>query len=134
MIRRIRVFANALHSEIVDEIRVGFQDLANHSEDERSSDADLDVLVRHAMVSAASSEADTRKVWKKLSGRVRGPFGRIAVEGPSISNAEASCMQGLPAPFSLGMRAVDAVSGQLSAPEKTSVTLSWRSNAELNFR
>ncbi len=134
MIRRIRLLANAMHSDLVDEIKFGLQDLAHHAEDERSGDCDLDVLVRHAMVSGDSSAADTRKVWKKLSGRVRGPFGRIAVEGPSVSVAEANCMQGLPAPFSLGRREADPASAQLSASEKTTLTLSWRSNVELTFR
>ncbi|MDQ6695768.1 MAG: hypothetical protein M3014_15390 [Chloroflexota bacterium] len=134
MIRRIRVLANAIRVDLVDGIRIGFNDFAGSNESQSDNDPALDVLVRHAMVSSDSSEADTGKVWKKLSGRVRGPFGQIAVEGPNISIAEASCMQGLPAPFSVGTHTIDAASGQMSAREKTISTLLWSPREELSFR
>lgn len=70
-----------------------------------ASEADeLDILLKHAM-HTNSPDAPTpnaNRVWKRLSGRVRGPFGRLAVEGPQVSGEETSMGHGHQSPFTLG--------------------------------
>lgn len=65
----------------LEDLRLAILDyLGDHAEwDDRS----LDDLLRYAMHSAGEAEADASGVWKRLCGRVVGPFGRLAVEGPA---------------------------------------------------
>jgi hypothetical protein len=71
-----------------------------------ASDADesLDLLVKHALKSNApqTPAPNTNNVWSKLSRRVKGPFGRMAVEGPEGSGSEMSVLGPKGAPFSVG--------------------------------
>jgi hypothetical protein len=46
-------------------------------------DPGLDVLVRHAIRQELASH-DGGQVWQKLSSRVKGPFGSIAIEEPAL--------------------------------------------------
>lgn len=65
---------------------------------------ELDLLLKHAIQSNSSAvpAPNTKRVWKKLSGRVRGPFGRIAVEGPMVSEEQVAVGHGRQVPFTLG--------------------------------
>lgn len=65
---------------------------------------ELDLLLKHAVNSnsAEASEANTIRIWLRLSGRVKGPFGRIAVEGPQVSGEEIGTGHGHQVPFTLG--------------------------------
>lgn len=69
-----------------------------------SESDELDILLKYAMHtnSPAAPAPNANRVWKKLSGRVRGPFGRIAVEGPQRSGEEIGTGHGHQAPFTLG--------------------------------
>ena len=82
MIRRIRELAASLPGELAEDIREAMQPQESDSEDE--DDAGLDLLVKNA-VRDNWLEHDPRRVWKELSERVRGPFGRIAVEGAALA-------------------------------------------------
>lgn len=71
---------------------------------------ELDLLLKHAMHSnsAEAPQASTHRVWKKLSGRVQGPFGSMAVEGPQVSGEEIVTGHGRQVPFTLGDAASSA--------------------------
>src|SRR5512135_21985 len=46
-------------------------------------DRNLDVLMKHAVRSTNWLEHDPKQVWQRLSERVRGPNGEVAVEQPA---------------------------------------------------
>ncbi|HST06097.1 MAG TPA: hypothetical protein VLQ48_15390 [Chloroflexia bacterium] len=46
-------------------------------------DRNLDMLMKHAVRSTNWLEHDPKQVWQRLSQRVRGPFGNIAIEEPA---------------------------------------------------
>jgi hypothetical protein len=77
MIRPIRVIASAIQEESLED--------ASPTEDgcAASEDSGLDLLVRHAMQQEVASH-DGGRVWQKLSRRVKGPFGSIAIEEPAM--------------------------------------------------
>jgi hypothetical protein len=72
-----RDIANA-SAELLDELRVAILGQPCAPEDDT-----LDDLVRHALNTTDGHEADVHGVWNRLSGRVLGPFGRLAIEGPA---------------------------------------------------
>ncbi|MDQ3930878.1 MAG: hypothetical protein M3328_17245 [Chloroflexota bacterium] len=71
-----------------------------------ASDAEesLDLLVKHALKAHTpqTPAPNTNNVWSKLSRRVRGPFGKLAVEGPEGSGSEMEVLGPMGAPFSVG--------------------------------
>jgi hypothetical protein len=67
-------------AEFVERLRTAIE---VHLESNEHEDRSLDVLVRHAIQADEKPEADVRGVWKRLSGRVEGPFGGLAIEGPA---------------------------------------------------
>jgi hypothetical protein len=81
MIRRIRMLAASLHEDLSDAQR-GLS--ASESALDEDDDPGLDLLVKNA-VRSNWLEHDPRRVWKQLSERVRGPFGRMAVEEPALA-------------------------------------------------
>jgi hypothetical protein len=81
MIRRIRMLAASLHEDMSDDLH-GLS--APESPPDEDDDPGLDLLVKNA-VRSNWLEHDPRRVWNKLSERVRGPFGRMAVEGPALA-------------------------------------------------
>ena len=80
--------------------------LRNHMEPAGGSDGDesLDILVKHALNTHTpeTPTPSTNNVWTKLSRRVKGPFGKIAVEGPAASGRELGMMGSGSVPFSVG--------------------------------
>ena len=82
MIRRIREIAASLQEELTDDLLDAMQ-VQDAGLDERD-DPGLDLLVKNA-VRENWLEHDPRRVWKELSERVRGPFGRIAVEEAALA-------------------------------------------------
>jgi hypothetical protein len=82
MIHRIRELAASFQGELTDDLRVAIQAQDAGLEDE--DDSGLDLLVKNA-VRENWLEHDPRRVWKELSERVRGPFGRIAVEEAALA-------------------------------------------------
>ncbi len=100
MIRRIKLtHASSLFIEdFLSSIRE-FADPISASEVD-----ELDILLKHAMQSNSPSAPtpNANRIWKKLSGRVRGPFGRLAVEGPQVSGEETGMGHGHQSPFTLG--------------------------------
>lgn len=67
-------------------------------------DESLDILVKHALKSHTPQTPgpDTNNVWSKLSKRVRGPFGKIAVEGPAAQGDDLARLGSNGVPFSVG--------------------------------
>jgi len=80
MIHRIRMLAASLHDDLSDDSH-GQSASENVLDDD--DDPGLDLLVKNA-VQANWLEHDPKRVWKKLSERVRGPFGRMAIEEPAL--------------------------------------------------
>jgi hypothetical protein len=80
MIRRIKMLAASLQEDLADDL-LGLN--AVESTDDEEGDPGLDLLVKNA-VRSNWLEHDPRRVWKKLSERVRGPFGQMAVEEPAL--------------------------------------------------
>lgn len=80
--------------------------LRERIEEASAPDADesLDLLVKHALKSNApqAPAPNSKNVWSKLSSRVRGPFGKMAVEGPAGAGSEMSVLGAKGAPFSVG--------------------------------
>lgn len=77
MIRRIKAFAGRFP------LYAGRDEVAD--EDDRAAaiaDSSLEILCKNA-VRSNWSEPDATRVWQQLSGRVTGPFGGLAVEGPA---------------------------------------------------
>src|SRR6476660_3275979 len=56
------------------------------------TDEDLDVLLKHALVSA-DNEAGSGKVLQQLTKKIRGPFGAAALEGPTGASFEDELMR-----------------------------------------
>ena len=87
MIRRIREIAASLQGELTDDLLLAMQDQVGDLEDEE--DLGLDLLVKNAVREGRRTETwlehDPGRVWKELSERVRGPFGRIAVEEAALA-------------------------------------------------
>jgi hypothetical protein len=79
MIHRIKQLAASLHEDFTDDMRA----ITAQEPVEEDDDPGLDVLVKNA-VRENWLEHDPRAVWKKLSERVRGPFGQMAVEEPAL--------------------------------------------------
>lgn len=77
MIRRIRVMSSTLQDDLLDESPAIQDDCAE------AEDTGLDLLVRHAIRQEAVSH-DGGHVWQKLSSRVKGPFGSLAIEEPAM--------------------------------------------------
>ena len=77
MIRPIRVIASAMQEELLEDDSVTGDDCCT------SEDSGLDLLVRHAIHQEVTSH-DGGHVWQKLSRRVKGPFGSIAIEEPAL--------------------------------------------------
>jgi hypothetical protein len=77
MIPRIRVIASAIQEEFAVDAPEQ-EELCAVSED-----SGLDYLVRHAIQQELSSH-DGEHVWHRLSRRVRGPFGSMAIEEPAM--------------------------------------------------
>jgi hypothetical protein len=86
MIRRIKELAASLHDEIADDFRA-VHDEPEPLDEEVVEDANLDVLVKHA-VKSSLQQPDAGRVWKRLSQRVTGPYGSLAVEGPALRGQE----------------------------------------------
>jgi hypothetical protein len=72
--------------------------------DVTDGDESLDLLVKHALKSHAPQmpTPSSNNVWSKLSKRVRGPFGKIAVEGPAASGDELAINGPNISPFAVG--------------------------------
>lgn len=73
---------------------------ANHTDGDES----LDLLVKHALkVHTPQMPArSTNNVWRRLSKRVTGPFGKMAVEGPAASGDELAMHGSNVGPFAVG--------------------------------
>jgi hypothetical protein len=87
MIRRIRELAETLGEDLAGEMQsdVSFAGVEGEIAEE---DRELDVLVKHAMRGTHWLEHDPKRVWQRLSERVRGPFGSMAVEEPANIGSE----------------------------------------------
>jgi hypothetical protein len=100
MIRRIKLNHTPalIFEDFVSNLR-SFADGSNSDENE-----ELDLLLKYAMRNN-SSEApapNTNRIWKRLSRRVTGPFGKLAVEGPVVSGEEMATGHGHQVPFTVG--------------------------------
>lgn len=82
MIRRIRELAETLGEDLDGATGSDLEDCMD--EEDRA----LDVLVKHAMSGTHWLEHDPKRVWQRLSERVRGPFGSMAVEEPAHLGSE----------------------------------------------
>ncbi len=67
-------------------------------------DESLDILVKHALNTHTpqTPAPSTNHVWSKLSRRVRGPFGKLAVEGPATSGEPMAAIGSGAVPFAVG--------------------------------
>jgi hypothetical protein len=88
MIRHIRDFQDDYQSGESPE-----EDVEEMAQEDRA----LDVLVKHAMQGTNWLEHDPKRVWQRLSERVRGPFGSMAVEEPANLGTEMPLPQESPA-------------------------------------
>lgn len=68
------------------------------------NDESLDLLVKHALHTHTpqAPAPGANNVWSKLSRRVKGPFGKIAVEGPASSGDPLASLGSGGVPFSVG--------------------------------
>ncbi|MEO5952606.1 MAG: hypothetical protein ABIQ44_09100 [Chloroflexia bacterium] len=80
MIRRIREFAETLGEDLAADVDPDPELLDAAAVEE---DKALDMLVKHAMSGTHWLEHDPKRVWQRLSARVRGPFGGMAIEEPA---------------------------------------------------
>lgn len=100
MIRRIRITGapSFFIEEFLSSIKERTDPMSILETDE------LDLLLKYAMQNNSSDAPapNANRIWKKLSGRVRGPFGRIAVEGPMVSEEQAATGHSRQVPFTLG--------------------------------
>jgi len=80
MMQPIRKIANS-SAEWLDDLRTAF--LEYIGERAEAEDGSLDDLLRYTMQAEEESKADATGVWERLSGRMVGPFGLLAVEGPA---------------------------------------------------
>lgn len=76
MIPPIRIIASAIEDQVSD-------DPTGEELGECSSDPEIDILVRHAVHQELVAH-EAGHIWQKLSRRVKGPFGNIAVEEPAM--------------------------------------------------
>ena len=80
--------------------------LRNHMEPVGATDGDesLDILVKHALNTHTpeTPAPSTNNVWRTLSRRVKGPFGKIAVEGPAAPGRELGMLGSGVLPFAVG--------------------------------
>ena len=81
MIRRIRAIAATSPSELAEDL---LHSLSNGGDDEPEVDTSLQILLKNA-VRSSWGEPDASRVWKRLSRRVTGPFGALAMEGPALA-------------------------------------------------
>jgi len=80
MIRRIRELAETIGEDLAADVEPGAEMLDEQTMEE---DRALDMLVKHAMSGTHWLEHDPKRVWARLSERVRGPFGGMAIEEPA---------------------------------------------------
>ena len=83
MVRRFRKLA-AVSGALLDDLLLGLVSPRHAQED----GAPIDLLVKNALREDVVGEADVSRVWADLSSRVKGPFGRLAVEGPAFTCSE----------------------------------------------
>lgn len=68
------------------------------------NDDSLDILVKHALNTHTPQTPvpSSSNVWSKLSRRVKGPFGKMAVEGPAASGDNLAALGSGSVPFAVG--------------------------------
>lgn len=88
MVRRIRAIA-AASTALLDGLLSGLVVPPVKQDDE--SDQPIGVLVRNAFRNEAEG-LDLSHVWSELSSRVKGPFGRLAVEGPAFTYSDGATL------------------------------------------
>lgn len=87
-------------SLIIEDLFSAIKSLGDGANDDSD---ELGVLVKHAL-NTNTPEATTpnsTRIWSKLSRRVRGPFGSLALEGPLISGEEQANKHCTNAPFTV---------------------------------
>jgi hypothetical protein len=89
MVRRIKAIAAAASTALLDSLRSGLA--VSPVKQEEESDQPMGVLVRNAFREEAA-DIDMSHVWTELSGRVKGPFGMLAVEGPAFSYSDGATL------------------------------------------
>ena len=101
MIRRTRLAQTP--SRYIEDV---LSTLRNHMEPLGAGEADesLDILVKHALNTHTPQTPvpSSSNVWSKLSRRVRGPFGKMAVEGPAASGDSLAALGSGGVPFAVG--------------------------------
>ena len=80
-IRALELASNAL----TDFLRLGNNPPTIQEDEERR---ELEVLVKNALITEDQPRPDVTRVWKELRGRVKGPFGKLALEGPAFAACE----------------------------------------------
>lgn len=80
MIRRIRELAETIGEDLAADTDPNLEMMDEGAVEE---DKALDLLVKHAMAGTNWLEHDPKRVWQRLSERVRGPFGGMAIEEPA---------------------------------------------------
>jgi len=80
-IRALELASNAL----TDFLRLGNNPPTVQEDEERR---ELEVLVKNALITEDHPRPDVPRVWKELRGRVKGPFGKLALEGPAFAASE----------------------------------------------
>jgi hypothetical protein len=80
--RPIKTITNA-SADLLEELRSAL--LGYVGGQAEADDPSLDELLRHALQGDEEAQADATSVWRRLSGRMVGPFGRLALEGPAGS-------------------------------------------------
>jgi hypothetical protein len=89
MVRRIKAIAAAASTAFLDSLRSGLA--VSPVKQEEETDQPIGLLVRNAFREEAA-EIDMSHVWAELSGRVKGPFGMLAVEGPAFSYSDGAAL------------------------------------------
>ncbi len=87
MIRRIRDLAESLGEDLAGDLPPG-EAMLEVEDEMDEEDRAIDVLVKHAMHGTPWLQHDPKAVWQRLSERVRGPFGSMAVEEPANIGTE----------------------------------------------
>jgi hypothetical protein len=81
--RPIKTIADA-SAEWLEDMRSAFLGYLGGQAD--ADDRSLDELLRNVLQGDDGAQADAKSVWRRLSGRMIGPFGRLALEGPAGSS------------------------------------------------
>lgn len=91
---------------------------------EEGGKEELHLLVKNALITPEEPRPDVSRIWSELSSRVKGPFGRLAIEGPAFTYREGAAAA--PQLSRDGLAPSPDFSAPLSAAEEVQSTAVYR--------